>query len=199
MDKNNVATKAKDLREQWVKSIPIDNMVVADVGCGPREKWIDKRASGTPIEITGIDYQDFGENIKASIEHRETIKNLRGYDVVCAIEVFEHLFDPVVAIENVRYMLKPGGIFYFSNPVINPVHDTVDYLRIMPEWWERAFEEMPFQSWAVHKRHAIAGAKHLREFYKAEHMRISKIRLPDQAHDLALCGVHGWARKKDEL
>ena len=38
------------------------------------------------------------------------------FDAVIAQQVFEHLYDPVSYVEEIRRILKPGGVFFVSVP-----------------------------------------------------------------------------------
>jgi len=46
------------------------------------------------------------------------VENISGYnnsfDALTAFELFEHLYDPVLFIQKVRALLKPGGVFIFT-------------------------------------------------------------------------------------
>lgn len=53
------------------------------------------------------------------------------YDVVTAVEVMEHLIDPIAACHWIASLVKPGGVFAFSTSTFNPhKHDqTWPYLE----------------------------------------------------------------------
>ncbi len=44
------------------------------------------------------------------------------YDLILCEQVFEHIPDPQIAIDNLKYLLKEGGILHISVPCINGIH-----------------------------------------------------------------------------
>jgi len=61
---------------------------------------------------------------------------VEAYDLVICTEVLEHVEDPRGAIEQIRRVLKPGGILLATTPFIVPYHpDPTDYWRLTPEAW----------------------------------------------------------------
>ena len=76
------------------------------------------------------------------------IKYIKNYfDIVFCIEVFEYLWNPVQALNNINLLLKNGGILYFSSHFIYPVHNPIeqDYLRYTPRGIEKLLEETGFK------------------------------------------------------
>jgi SAM-dependent methyltransferase len=58
------------------------------------------------------------------------------YDLILCTEVIEHLHSPRRAIEEMRKVLKPGGVLLASTPFIVPYHpDPQDYWRLTVEAW----------------------------------------------------------------
>lgn len=54
------------------------------------------------------------------------------FDVVVTDQVLEHVANPFEAMEQVRLVLKPGGIVIDTSCAFNPIHDSVDYFRFTP-------------------------------------------------------------------
>jgi SAM-dependent methyltransferase len=52
------------------------------------------------------------------------------FDIVCLMEVLEHVYDPPQALVEIYRVLKPGGVLIFSVPFVFPLHDLpFDYFR----------------------------------------------------------------------
>jgi len=90
--------------------------------------------------------------------------------------------------------LKPGGILHISTPFINPHHDYVDYLRYTHEWYEKVLPMYELEILELKERVATVGREHLEAFFKAEGMRVSKIR-PEYGRYTYPIGYYVMARK----
>lgn len=55
------------------------------------------------------------------------------YDVILAFEVLEHIYNPLMFLKQLEWLIKPGGIIYLSTP------------RVWPQWLrsEYHFHEIP--------------------------------------------------------
>jgi SAM-dependent methyltransferase len=94
---------------------------VLDLGCGPRDQ-------AGPIEhlgysYVGVDYTNQNADLLADA-HSMPFKDA-SFDCVFSFAVFEHLHDPVVAIQEVARVLKPGGFFIGNLSQGKPFHPVV--------------------------------------------------------------------------
>lgn len=56
------------------------------------------------------------------------------FDVVTAIEVLEHVFDPVETLSRVKRLLKPGGLFFYTTGNAAPFQkDLLKWSYVIPE------------------------------------------------------------------
>jgi SAM-dependent methyltransferase len=95
-----------------------------DIGCGPGTITVDLARRIAPGEVLGL---DVAEEVVAQAEaHRcdEGVENVRfatgdvyaldvpdaSFDVVHAHQVLQHLTEPVRALQELRRVLKPGGL-----------------------------------------------------------------------------------------
>jgi 2-polyprenyl-3-methyl-5-hydroxy-6-metoxy-1,4-benzoquinol methylase len=87
--------------------------------CGFDEGWIRDRAVERSIPY--ISAKDF--------------KSLRGtFDVITAVEVLEHVADPISCLKTIRSLLKDGGVFFLTTGNAKPFRDKLtDWSYVVPE------------------------------------------------------------------
>jgi SAM-dependent methyltransferase len=110
---------------------------------GQVERWLGRRTpdvldfgSGTGravAKLRAAGYQAEGVDIMApevAAEHIQVgpLTAVGRYDVVTAVEVFEHLPDPIAAARAVAASLRPGGLLALTTALHDPA--TLD-----PGWW----------------------------------------------------------------
>ena len=86
---------------------------------GFEEGWIaaQARASGIPI-----------------LDDRALDSLTAAFDVVTAIDVIEHVADPIAVMRRVRSLLKPGGLFFFTTANAEPLRSRLLAWRyVLPE------------------------------------------------------------------
>lgn len=97
---------------------------VLDFGSGTGRAVQRMREGG--LEAFGVDIvtpEVAGEFIRVGL-----LDDVSRYGLVTAIEVFEHLPDPVAAAAAVGRSLKPGGLLAMTTEVHDPA-------RLDPDWW----------------------------------------------------------------
>lgn len=112
-----------------------ESMIILDIGKSMREKYDkircnEKKTLDINIFENYPDYQcDLSDKeIKNNINLREK------FDVIICLAVLEHVYNPFVAIENIKFMLKKNGIFYGYVPFLYHYHapknlEFQDYFR----------------------------------------------------------------------
>ena len=97
-------------------------------------KWLDFGCGGgglvrfcrtsKKIDIVGFEEGWIAAEAKTRgipIVERQALNSLKeSFDVVTAIEVLEHIADPLVALRQIRALLKPGGIFFLTTGNAEP-------------------------------------------------------------------------------
>lgn len=82
--------------------------------------------------------QDLGENLLTD----KDLGRYRGtFDVITAIEVLEHMLDPVSDLLLIRSLLKPGGLFFCTTGNAQPFAEKIlDWAYLIPEIHISLFE-----------------------------------------------------------
>jgi len=117
--------------------------------------------------ITDFDYYN--------CEDPEITKAEKAFDIAFAIEVYEHCWNPVQALQNTNYFLKSGGILYATFPTLYPTHNppNEDYVRYTKAGVEKILKETGFICVEITPRKAVSNGWLV--FCAAEKMRPSKI------------------------
>lgn len=91
-----------------------------DLGCGPRDQAIPAEHCGA--QYVGIDYSSTRADLLADAH---AIPFGDGtFDVVLSYAVFEHLYQPFVAAQEVTRVLRTGGVFIGTVSQGEPFHDS---------------------------------------------------------------------------
>jgi SAM-dependent methyltransferase len=95
---------------------------ILEIGCGNGE-FLLKALSKTP-NVTGIELNDKmvdicknkGLNVVNELLEAHKINNAGKYDMICAFQVLEHIYDVRQFLEDIIFCLKPGGKILLSTP-----------------------------------------------------------------------------------
>jgi SAM-dependent methyltransferase len=129
--------------------------VTALVPLSRRTRWLDFGCGTGGLvrycrEVSGADARGFdqGEAARLSraagtplIDVSELEEASGTFDVVTAIEVLEHLIDPIAELGRIRRLLSPGGLFLYTTGNAEPHRDHLDRWRyVTPEIHVSFFE-----------------------------------------------------------
>lgn len=111
-----------------------------DIGCSIGMFLLEARKRGW--EVYGTEYTDAA----VQICRKNGIEMFQGkldadwfpenhFDVITSFEVIEHINNPVEEVNNVRKVLRQGGLFYFTTPnfnaleryILGPKYNIIDY------------------------------------------------------------------------
>jgi SAM-dependent methyltransferase len=94
-------------------------------------------------------YQEKWNEAHYKVDIQEDIDylNIKDVDIIFCLEVFEYLYSPYKALENIYKILKKGGVAYISTSSLYPVHQPVDYdsTRFTKQGFKRAASRIGFE------------------------------------------------------
>lgn len=141
----------KEILKAVENVIPQLSGKILDSGCGsmPYKEIIlsNKKVQsyvGLDIE-TGLNYED----IKPDFFWDGKVMPFEdaSFNVVISTEVLEHVLNPDAYLMEVKRVLKPGGLFFFTVPFLMSLHEVPhDYYRYTPYSLEMIFTRIGFTS-----------------------------------------------------
>jgi len=108
------------MKEQLKKELKKDKKTILNIGSGGEVAEIIKKFNFNLIQID-IDIKR-NPDFVLSIENMNKIKD-NSIDIICCMEVLEHVENPWKGIEECHRVLKKGARFIGSTPFIFPIHD----------------------------------------------------------------------------
>ena len=102
---------------------------ILDVGCGAG--FFSNEAAKAGYKVTGLDIAEGALEVAESHDSTKSVRYVYGdaydipfsresFDVVMAMDVFEHVSDPQKIIYEASRVLRPGGLFFFHTFNRNP-------------------------------------------------------------------------------
>jgi SAM-dependent methyltransferase len=171
-----MASYSRQQLENWLKTIEVKGKVL-DIGGsqnpikGRTAKWEAEEYKILDLETPHECKQkpDIVGDVQCpylAIEYFE-----KYFDIAFCLEVSEYWFDPIMALTNIGFSLKNGGILYISLHLFYQIHnpDRLDYLRYTPDGAERILKETGFE--IVEHKYRIAEKANMNAIYRQEAMR----------------------------
>ena len=131
--------------EQFFKDHKDISGSVLDVGSRDISNLGDIRyAIPSTLRYTGMDISG-GQNVHLVMDAYDIKKKLKpeSYDVVMCTEVLEHIAKPWIIVENMRWVLKPGGWLIITVPSLN--HGRHDWPGDYYRFFETVLGEVFFE------------------------------------------------------
>jgi SAM-dependent methyltransferase len=93
---------------------------------GFEEGWIKDKVTTSGIPLVDSDQLDASDHT---------------FDIITAIEVLEHVAEPLEFLKRIRRLLKPGGLFFYTTGNAQPFRDNLQSWRyVLPEVHVSFFE-----------------------------------------------------------
>jgi SAM-dependent methyltransferase len=149
--------------EEWLQGLDIEAAAVGDVSS-------DQFPVRDRVKSWQVQHYDFLNLPEYDLNKPWALKEI--YDIVFCLEVFEYVFDPMQAMQNLHGILKPAGRLYASFHFVYPHHSTrfKDYLRFTRWGVARLLEAAGFRTWEILPRYLKTPALIL-QVYADESMR----------------------------
>lgn len=108
------------------------SLSVLDVGCGSGALAARLDEAGHRVVAADVEISDYAARppvVEWDISGPSVPENLEAaFDVVCAVEVLEHLENPLQALRNLRRCLRPGGRLVASTPHVTHPRSRIKFL-----------------------------------------------------------------------
>ena len=120
---------------------PVEGTRVLELGCGGG--FFANELTKHGAKVTGLDYAVAGINFArcrypelnvqvGSAYELPLLFETDSFDVVTLLDVIEHMSDHEKLVDNVRYVLKPGGRFVVSTDLVDGVWDRKPWSWLLP-------------------------------------------------------------------
>ncbi len=108
-----------DFRERVLNNINYDDFIL-DIGKGMREKFSQIKSNN--IETLDVNqYEDYPDIIFDLCDKLDDSLHEK-YDKIICLAILEHVYNPFLAVDNLKKMLKKNGSIYGYVPYLNYYH-----------------------------------------------------------------------------
>src|SRR3972149_5316817 len=168
----------RDQLETWLKTINIKAERVLDLG-GAANPVTNRLGSFEANEYVCFDngkeeakVQYINFDINESLSKLGYDEKSFKFDCIFCLEVFEYVWNPVQAIQNIWEMLVNDSVAYISFPTQYPWHQPkdIDFLRYTKAGITKLINLHPFEIKELIPRIATKGKEDLANFYRNEGM-----------------------------
>lgn len=173
---------SRDQLENWLKTIDVKSDSVLDIGGGANpvkdrvKSWDVKKYM---IMDNSLEEMKQKPDIDFDINREDKVVygalGLLKFDTIFCIEVFDYVWNPVMALKNIYAWLNKGGTLYISFPFVYPHHAPKEYDCLRYTEWgvKKLLKEVGFEVLDLVHRKA-RNKETLFEFYVGEGMHMAK-------------------------
>lgn len=164
------------LRVPWIIREMGEEKKVLDIGCGAG--ILTNALAKKGHEVFGIDLSSSSLEVARKYDETKTVSYQtangyslpypdRSFDVVCAMDLLEHVEEPRLVISEASRVLKPGGLFFFHTFNRN----IISYLLVIKgvEWF------VPNAPKNMHVYPLFIKPEELREIFVEQNLLLQKI------------------------
>ena len=108
-----------DFRDKILNNINHDDFIL-DIGKGMREKFSKIRSKN--VETLDVNQYDDYPNIIFDLCDQLDKSLYEKYDKIICLAILEHVYNPFLAVDNLKKMLKKNGTIYGYVPYLNYYH-----------------------------------------------------------------------------
>ena len=137
----------RDIRDALTEQLPNFGGTLLDVGCGRMPYQSLLTSSPSRVErYVGLDIEGSLHGPNGLVFDGRTIPlENQSVDTALATEVLEHCPAPALLLAEIRRVLKPGGLFFFTVPFFWPLHEVPhDFYRYTPYAMRMLLEQAGF-------------------------------------------------------
>lgn len=168
-------SKYRNQLEEFLKQLNIEAIRVLDVGgaSNPVSKRVGSFVVDEYVVLDKGVEKPVCEYIPFDLNDEE-IPSIGLFDYVFCLEVFEYIYDPVIAIKTLASLVAPGGTLVVSFPFVYPIHNPVEYdfMRYTENGVNKLLEIAGFGEYSVYRRVDASG--NLVRLYTADGMHPAK-------------------------
>lgn len=110
------------LRNPWIASFIPSPVKILDLGCGAG--FLTHEMAKLGHDVVGIDLSEESLRMAQKLDETGRVKYVQGdatvtpfpegcFDVVCAMDLLEHVENPEAIVREASRLLRPGGLFFF--------------------------------------------------------------------------------------
>lgn len=138
---------ARIMMHDACKSINVTNKIIIDIGAGSKPAAYYDFFTGIPSQVIPTDIKKTGEvHTRLDLECDQLPAPDNAYDMVCAFNILEHIFNFNFVCSEMYRVLKPQGeLVGFVPFMVNYHPDPHDYFRYTEEALYRIFHEHHFK------------------------------------------------------